>query len=189
MRATRCLIGSACELRAEREHQLGELAATLAPQLPIGDASLLSLRGVQPPSSSAGTPWRQALLVGIIAAVIVLGSGPAIGVMRALLGGVASEEGSPTPGDSASAAASATPTPSPTPSESLSASPSLSPSPTPSATAGGGSEKTYVVQSGDTLYQIALDLNIDGGYKTLARLNDIAGPNYTIVPGQVLKLP
>jgi LysM repeat protein len=47
-----------------------------------------------------------------------------------------------------------------------------------------------VVQSGDTLYDIAMSLGLGSdGYKQIAALNNIAGPAYVISPGQVLKLP
>jgi nucleoid-associated protein YgaU len=46
-----------------------------------------------------------------------------------------------------------------------------------------------VVQSGDTLYDIAMSLGLGpDGYKQIAALNNIAGPPM-ISPGQVLKLP
>ena len=50
--------------------------------------------------------------------------------------------------------------------------------------------KTYVVQRGDTLYDIAMSLGLGpDGYKEIAALNNIAGPAYVIAPGQVLTLP
>jgi lipoprotein NlpD len=51
----------------------------------------------------------------------------------------------------------------------------------PRAAAGG----TYVVRAGDTLYRIARSHGLD--YRDLARWNGI-GPEYRIVPGQVLVL-
>ena len=93
---------------------------------------------------------------------------------------------SPSPDPLPSASEPVTPTPSPNGSP-ASPSPTIAVSPSPSASAGSG--KTYVVQRGDSLYQIGIDLNITGGYKALAALNGISGPDYTIVPGQVLKLP
>jgi hypothetical protein len=47
-----------------------------------------------------------------------------------------------------------------------------------------------VVRKGDSLYGIACSLPIGcAAYKTLAELNGIAGPDYLIKAGQVLKLP
>jgi hypothetical protein len=46
------------------------------------------------------------------------------------------------------------------------------------------------VKSGEGLYSIACSLPIGcAAYKTLAELNGIAGPDYLIKAGQVLKLP
>lgn len=56
--------------------------------------------------------------------------------------------------------------------------------PVPGATTTG--QRTYVVKSGDNLFRIALNHNVD--YQTLAQLNNIAAP-YTVFPGQVLVLP
>jgi LysM repeat protein len=47
-----------------------------------------------------------------------------------------------------------------------------------------------VVRKNDSLYKIACALPIGcGGYKLIAELNGIAGPDYVIKRGQVLKLP
>jgi nucleoid-associated protein YgaU len=175
-------------VRVEREGALGALAATLAPNQPIGDPQILSA-GEAAPASRRGGALRRLFLVGVLAVLVTLGSGPAVNLLGTILGGAdgdAAASLSPSPDLTPGASESATPSPSTTPSASPE-SPSPSPSASPSASAGSG--KTYVVQRGDTLYQIGIDLNIKGGYKALAALNGISGPGYTIVPGQILKLP
>ena len=184
MRADRCLVGAACEVRAERERALGALASSLAPLQPIGDPSLFRDSPVVSRQRRSG-PWRAALLVLAIAGVAAFGGGPALTALSSLFGASdgAGESATPTAEASASPAARSTPSPS------TAASTTPSPTPTPSPAASAGSGKTYVVQRGDTLYQIGIDLNIEGGYKVLAELNGIKGPDYTIKPGQVLQLP
>ena len=175
-------------MRTERERALGALAATLAPNQPVGDPVILSAEGASP-EPRRGAPLRRILLVAAVAVVAVLGSGPASSLLGTMLSGAdggAAASFSPSPDPLPSASESVTPTPSPNGS-SASPSPTIAVSPSPSASAGSG--KTYVVQRGDSLYQIGIDLNITGGYKALAALNGISGPDYTIVPGQVLKLP
>lgn len=173
-----------------REAALGPLAATLAPNQPIGDPGVFTAEGATA-EPRPGSALRRFLFVGVVAAVIALGSGSAINLLGTIISGRAggaAESVMPSPELTPSASEGEVPSPSTTPSASPeSSSPSPSASPTPSAS--GGSGKTYVVQRGDTLYQIGIDLNIAGGYKALAALNGISGPSYKIVPGQVLKLP
>lgn len=190
-RAERCIVGGACQIRQAREAQLGALAVSLAPRQPVGDAGLISRTAIQPPTNRL--PWRRMLLVLILAAVITAASGPVAGVVGPIVTSIVGAlttpgEVTPTPSVEVSSATSPTLSPTPTPSPSDSPSPSPTPSPSPSASA--VAPKTYVVQSGDTLYDIAMSLGLGpDGYKQIAALNNIAGPAYVISPGQVLKLP
>ena len=188
VRAERCLVGGPCSVRVEREGALGALATTLAPNQPIGDPQILSAVAAAPTTRRVGA-LRRLLLVGALAVLVALGSGPALNLLDTILGGADGDAAaSPSPSSDLTPGASESATPSlPTNPSASAESPSPSPSASPSASAGSG--KTYVVQRGDTLYQIGIDLNIEGGYKALAALNGISGPSYTIVPGQILKLP
>ena len=187
MRAERCLVGGACQIRQARESQLGALAISLAPRQPVGDAGLLTPSSR--PREADHTPWRRVLLVAVIAGTITVASGPVASVLgpvvTSVLGAItAPGESTPTPSVEESAAASQSSSPS------VSPSPSVAPSPSPSPSASQAAPKTYVVQSGDTLYDIGLSLGLGpDGYKQIAALNNIAGPAYIISPGQVLKLP
>jgi len=133
--------------------------------------------------------WRRVLLVAALAAIITLASGPVasvVGPVVTTIVGVLTTPGEATPPPSTELSPTPTPTDSPTPSPS----PSMTPSPTPSASPSEATPKTYVVQTGDTLYDIGLSLGLGpDGYKQIAELNNIAGPAYIISPGQVLKLP
>ena len=190
-RAERCIVGGDCPIRQAREAQLGTLATSLAPRQPVGDAAVISSATLPRPSN--GSPWLRVLLVVVLAAVITVASGPVAGIVGPIVTSIVGSltipsQSTPTPSVAASPTTtpSESPTPSPSPSESPSPSPSLSPSPTGSPDA----PKTYVVQSGDTLYDIAMSLGLGpDGYKQIAALNNIAGPAYVISPGQVLKLP
>ena len=188
-RAERCIVGGACQIRQAREAQLGTLATSIAPRQPIGDAAAIA-SGVQARPSS-GSPWRRVLLVAVLAAVITVASGPVAGAVGPILTsivGMFTAPGDTTPTPSVEVTPTASPSESATPSPSPSESPSLSPSPTPSAST--STPKTYVVRANDTLYDIAMSLGLGpDGYKQIAALNNIAGPAYTISPGQVLKLP
>ena len=172
-------MGGACQIRQAREAQLGTLAGSLAPRQPVGDAAVISNAALPRPSN--GSPWLRVLLVVVLAGVITVASGPVAGVVGPILTSVVGSlttpsEATPTPSVEATPTASPTESPSPTP----------SPSPSASAT----EPKTYLVRSGDTLYDIAMSLGLGpDGYKQIAALNNIAGPAYTISPGQVLKLP
>jgi nucleoid-associated protein YgaU len=143
------------------------------------------------PRPSSGSPWLRVLLVVVLAGVITVASGPVAGavgpILTAIIGSITEpSEATPTPSIEASPTMSPSEatSPSPAPSES----PSPSPSPSPSASA--ATPKTYVVRSGDTLYDIAMSLGFGpDGYKQIAALNNISGPAYAISPGQVLKLP
>jgi nucleoid-associated protein YgaU len=131
------------------------------------------------------------LFVVVLAAVITVASGPVAGavgpIVTSIIGSLTTP-GEATPTPSIEATPTSSPTESPTPSPSPSAPPSPSPSPAP--TGNPDAPKTYVVQSGDTLYDIAMSLGLGpDGYKQIAALNNIAGPAYVISPGQVLKLP
>ena len=187
VRAERCIVGGACQIRQAREAQLGALAASIAPRLPIGDAAVI-LGGALPRPSN-GSLWRRVLLVGVLAGVITVASGPVAGAIGPALSSLLSAltapgTETPTPSVDVTPAASPSDEPSPTPS------PSEAPSPSPSPAESPAAAKTYVVQSGDTLYDIGLTLGLGpDGYKEIAALNNIAGPAYIISPGQVLKLP
>jgi LysM repeat protein len=184
-------VGGDCQIRQAREAQLGSLATSLAPRQPVGDAGLISTTALPRPSN--GSPWLRVLLVVVLAGVITVASGPVAGVVGPIVTSIVGSlttpgEATPTPSVEASPTTmpSESPTPTPTPSES----PSPSPTPTPSPTGSADAPKTYVVQSGDTLYDIAVSLGLGpDGYKQIAALNNIAGPAYVISPGQVLKLP
>ena len=185
IRAERCIVGGACQIRQAREAQLGTLAGSLAPRQPVGDAAVISNAALPRPSN--GSPWLRVLLVVVLAGVITVASGPVAGVVGPIVTSIVGSlttpsEATPTP------SVEATPTASPTESPTLSPSPSESPSPTPSPSPSGSPEvpKTYVVRSGDTLSGIALSLDIS--MADLIALNGITDPN-KIKPGQVLKLP
>ena len=172
-------MGGACQIRQAREAQLGTLATSIAPRQPIGEAAVISNADLPRPSN--GSPWFRVLLVVVLASVITVASGPVASVVGPFVSSIVGALTTPS---------EATPTPSvevtPTASPSESPSPSPSPSPLASATA----PKTYLVRSGDTLYDIAMSLGLGPeGYKEIAALNNISGPAYTISPGQVLKLP
>jgi LysM repeat protein len=181
IREQRCLTGSACEIRDAREVALGPLAATLAPGQPVGDAALLY--GGEPVQPRAGRPWGRLLLVAALAALLVIGGGPlagAVGPAIDSLIGAADASAEPSVEPSDSALPTATPAPS--------ATPSSTPTATPAPSSDSGT--TYVVRKDDTLYGIACTLPIGcNGYKAIAELNGIAGPDYVIKRGQVLKLP
>ena len=189
IRAERCIVGGACQIRQAREAQLGTLAASVAPRQPVGDAAVISTAALPRPSN--GSPWLRVLLVVVLAGVITVASGPVAGVVGPILTSIVGSLTTPseaTPTPSVEVTPTASPTESPTPSPSPTESPSPTPSPSPSASA--TEPKTYLVRSGDTLYDIAMSLGLGpDGYKQIAALNNIAGPAYTISPGQVLKLP
>ncbi len=190
IRAERCIVGGACQIREAREAQLGTLAIGLAPRQPRGDAAVFSTTA-ELPRPSSGSPWLRVLLVIVLAGVITVASGPVAGavgpVLTSIIGTLtAPSDATPTP--SVEATPTASPSESPTPSPSPSVSPSPSPSPSPAGSP--DTPKTYVVRSNDTLYDIAMSLGLGpDGYKQIAALNNIAGPAYVISPGQVLKLP
>ena len=189
VRAERCIVGGACQIRQAREAQLGTLAGSLAPRQPVGDAAVISNAALPRPSN--GSPWLRVLLVVVLAGVITVASGPVAGVVGPIVTSIVGSLTTPseaTPTPSVEVTPTASPTESPTPSPSPTESPSPTPSPSPSASA--TEPKTYLVRSGDTLYDIAMTLGLGpDGYKQIAALNNIAGPAYTISPGQVLKLP
>jgi nucleoid-associated protein YgaU len=191
VRAERCIVGGACQIRQAREAQLGALATVVAPRQPIGDAAAIANGVLARPSN--GSPWRRMLLVAVLAAVITVASGPVAGAVGPILTsivGMLTAPGDATPTPSVDATPTASPGESATPSPSPSDSPSPSPMPSPSPSASAVAPKTYVVRANDTLYDIAMSLGLGpDGYKQIAALNNIAGPAYTISPGQVLKLP
>jgi len=181
VRAERCIVGGACQIRQAREAQLGTLAASLAPRQPVGDAAVISNAALPRPSN--GSPWLRVLLVVVLAGVITVASGPVAGVVGPILTSIVGSLTTPseaTPTPSVEATPTASPTESPTPS------PSPTESPTPSPSGSPEVSKTYVVRSGDTLSGIALSLDIS--MADLIALNGITDPN-KIKPGQVLKLP
>ena len=176
-------MGGACQIRQAREAQLSALATSLAPRQPIGDAAVITNAALPRPSN--GSPWLRVLLVVVLAGVITVASGPVAGFFGPILTGIISSittpsEAAPTPSAEATPTASPSESPSPSPSPSESPSPSASPSGSPDV------QKTYVVQSGDTLSGIAMSLQIS--MADLIALNGITDPN-KIKPGQVLKLP
>jgi len=181
-------VGGACQIRQAREAQLGALATVVDPRQPIGDAAAIANGVLARPSN--GSPWRRVLLVAVLAAVITVASGPVAGAVGPILTsivGMLTAPGDATPTPSVEVTPTASPSESAAPSPSPSESPSPSPSPTPSAST--SSPKTYVVQAGDTLYDIAMTLGLGpNGVQELATLNGITDPS-TIRPGQVLKLP
>ena len=188
-REGRCLVGAECEIRAAREAALGSLAATIAPQQPIGDPSLLSDGEFVPPAPRR--PWARLIAVAVLAALLVVGGGPVISaispVVQSLIGSAESE----TPSPSSEASASAAPTESPLPTATPTATPSATPTPTPSPTPAPSSEtsRTRVVKRGDTLEGICIEIGVpDGCVKAIMDLNNITDPR-TIQPGQVLQLP
>jgi nucleoid-associated protein YgaU len=187
VRAERCIVGGACQIRQAREAQLGALATSLAPRQPIGDAAIITNAALPHPAN--GSPWLRVLLVVVLAGVITVASGPVASVVGPVLTSIIGSLTTPsdaTPTPSVEATPTANPSDAPPPSPSPSESPTPSPSPSASATA----SKTYVVRANDTLYDIAMSLGLGpDGYKQIAALNNIAGPAYTISPGQVLKLP
>ena len=180
-------MGGACQIRQAREAQLGTLATSIAPRQPIGDAAVISDADLPRPSN--GSPWLRVLLVVVLAGVITVASGPVASVVgpfvTSIVGALTTpSEATPTPSAEATPTASSSESPSPSPS------PSESPSPTPSPSASATAPKTYLVRSNDTLFDIGMSLGLGPeGYKEIAALNNIAGPAYTISPGQVLKLP
>ena len=180
-------MGGACQIRQAREAQLGTLAIVVAPRQPIGDAAAIASGVLARPSN--GSPWRRMLLVAVLAAVITVASGPVAGAVGPILTSIvgmltAPGDATPTP------SVEVTPTASPSESAAPSPSPSESPSPSPAPSGSSVAPKTYVVQSGDTLYDIAMSLGLGpDGYKEIAALNKISGPAYAISPGQVLQLP
>ena len=191
MRAERCIVGGDCQIRQAREAQLGTLATSLAPRQPIGDATVI-LNAAQPRPSSA-SQLRRVLLVAVLAGVITVASGPVAGAvgpfLTSMIGTLTASSGAtPTPSVAASPAPSQSDSPAPSPS--MSPAPSASPISTPSPSGSAEAPKTYLVRSGDTLYDIAMSLGLGpDGYKQIAALNNIAGPAYAISPGRVLKLP
>jgi LysM repeat protein len=182
VRAERCIVGGACQIRQAREAQLGALATSLAPRQPIGDAVVITDSELRLPST--GSPWRRVLLVVTLAGVITVASGPVAGVVGPIVTSIVGalttpSEATPTPSVEATPTASPSDSPTPSPSPSMSPSPSGSPE----------ISKTYVVQPGDSLYSISTTLNLgENGVQELIRLNGITDPN-KIKPGQVLKLP
>lgn len=183
VRAERCIVGGACQIRQAREAQLGALATSLAPRQPIGDAAVISNAALPRPSN--GSPWLRMLLVVVLAGIITVASGPvasAVGpIVTSIVGALTTPgEATPTPSVEATPASSPSESPTPTPS------PTESPSPSPSPSGSPEVPKTYVVRSGDTLSGIALSLDIS--MADLIALNGITDPN-KIKPGQVLKLP
>jgi LysM repeat protein len=190
-REGRCLVGAACEIRAAREATLGSLAATIAPQQPIGDPSLLSDGVIVQPAPRR--PWARLIAVAVLAALLIVGGGPIIGaispVVQSLIGSAESE----TPSPSSEPTASAAPTESPLTTATPTATPSSAPTPTPAPTASpsptSGSGATWVVRRNDTISGICLQIGGDEDcVQKILTLNGIADPR-TIQPGQVLQLP
>jgi len=184
-------VGGECAIRQAREAQLGTLATSLAPRQPVGDVGLISTAALH--RTSSRSPWLRVLLVVALAGAITVASGPVAGVVGPIVTSIVGslttpDEATSTP--SVEASSTTTPSESPSPSPTASESPSPPPTPSPSPTASTDAPKTYVVQSGDTLYDIAISVGLGpDGYKQIAALNNIAGPAYVISPGQVLKLP
>ena len=179
VRVERCLAAGPCPVREAHERRLGPLADALAPRLPVGAEHELPL----PDTARPARPVRWRLLAVAAGATLlaVALSGP---LLDRLAGGAEGPE--PSGSVAASDEPVPSPTPSPTPSDTPSASPSASVSPEPSPSASPWSGRTWVVKSGDTLYDIGLQAGVP--YLQIAKLNGISAP-YTISPGQVLKLP
>jgi len=115
-------------------------------------------------------------LLAFALAATVLAAALLVGLFPAGPGGVA--VATRTPG----ASVVFTPVPS-----TATAPPTLAPTPTlvPTPVPPGGS--TYTVQPGDSLSLIGTQFNIP--WQLIAEANSIAGPDYVIVPGQVLIIP
>ena len=190
-REGRCLVGAECEIRAAREAALGSLAATIAPQQPIGDPSLLSDGEVAP--SAPRRSWARLITVAVLAALLIVGGGPVIGaigpIVESLIGSTEGESPSPSSEPTVTAAPTESTIPSSTPTATPSATPSPTPAPTASPSPTSGSGATWVVKRNDTISGICLQIGGDEDcVQDILRLNGIADPR-TIQPGQVLQLP
>lgn len=125
-------------------------------------------------------PMRMSFLVSTLLAfalaATVLAAALLVGLFPTGPGGVSVATRSP------GASGAFTPTPV-TPSPIATVAPTPTPAPTPVPPGGG----TYTVQPGDSLSLIGLQFNIP--WQLIAEANGIAGPDYVIVPGQVLIIP
>jgi LysM repeat protein len=174
--------------------------------LPIGDG-LVSTRMMLTPTPAwrgiagrARRAPRGPLVVGVGAALVLGGAGVAVasGMLDAALAtasptasAVPSKAASPSPTPTATAIVTPSPTASPTPSPTAIPTPAPTPSPvptpvpTPVATP-APTQRTYVVQEGDTLAAIAQQFGTTVG--ALQAANGIEDPNEIII-GQVLVIP
>ena len=172
-----------------QKFQQGGMPFMMAPMAMGASSDAALLRGDGAEQLTAGQPWGRILLVAVLAALLVVGGGPIMSAARPIIDSLIGAAGASAE-PSAAASDSATPLATPTATPSA----SVTPSPTPTATAtpapSSDSGTTYVVRKNDSLYKIACALPIGcNGYKAIAELNGIAGPEYVIKRGQVLKLP
>ncbi len=122
-------------------------------------------------------PFLVSTLLAFALAATVLAAALLVGLFPSGPGGVSVATTRPPTASGAFTPAPVTPSPSAT----------LAPTPTSGPTAippGGG---TYTVQPGDSLSLIGLQFGVP--WQQIAQANGIAGPDYVIVPGQVLIIP
>ncbi|MDI3339385.1 MAG: LysM domain-containing protein [Sphaerobacter sp.] len=123
---------------------------------------------------AAGVRWRRLTPVLALGATLVVGCLPGRGETRV----TPTPTASPTPIPMLTIV---TPTPGPPPPPTSGAEATKEPAPD-----NAGAASTYVVQPGDTLYGIAVKLNVDP--QALADANGITDPN-ALQAGQVLTVP
>lgn len=122
-------------------------------------------------------PFLVSTLLAFALAATVLAAALLVGLFPSGPGGVSVATTRPPTASGAFTPAPVTPSPGAT----------LAPTPTSGPTAippGGG---TYTVQTGDSLSLIGLQFGVP--WQQIAQANGIAGPDYVIVPGQVLIIP
>ncbi len=122
-------------------------------------------------------PFLVSTLLAFALAAAVLSAALLVGLFPTGPGGVSVATPRSPAASGAFAPAPNTPSPVPTPA------PTSTPPPTTVPPEGG----TYTVQPGDSLSLIGLQVGIP--WQLIAEANGIAGPNYVIVPGQVLIIP
>lgn len=158
----------------------------VAPDVAFGRTRLIL--EPEPAWRNRGTPsarltGRNAILVGVGAALV---AGLMLAGVTGMLGGAPDASASPTPTASASEAATPTLVPA---SESAAASASTAPSPTPPPVVTptpAPTPQTYIVQSGDTLNEIAQRFGTTAQAIADASGIEVSDP---ISPGQVLIIP
>ena len=116
-------------------------------------------------------------LLAFALAAAVLAAALLVGLFPTGPGGVSVATTRPPTASGASTSAPVTPSPIA----------SVAPTPTPAPTAIPPEGGTYTVQPGDSLSLIGLEFGVP--WQQIAQANGIAGPDYVIVPGQVLIIP